>query len=961
MIPAQSATFPNDATLVGNDAGDNALSAAGASGSTLVEAFDITLGKSVDKTFIGSLPSTVTYTLSPRSDNAEPLENVRVIDPYPVGLTAPPIAVGQGGTYGPYAPIAALPGSDPGPPALNTAMSVSTNFVIQGGTVTVTLNVKSSVAVSNVSPSDLDLNGGIAVCPGPSPLVANVPAGGAGVNFTWTCTLAQLGEYVFTADAADLTDTTSWPAASSASVLSAAGGGPNVVTWNLGSNTAAVPGQTITSGFTAGVFAFRGAGTTTFRKYGIDSAAWTPRTDAPGTVNQGGALTTDGAGTIYALRGNDSQAFWADDVATGTWTAKADTGQNVTTGGALVYLNSGGTERVYATMGGQRVFKRYNVAANTWNSLTSPPFNVNKGGALTTDGTFIYLLRGGSHRDFARYSVGGNTWVPLAPLPAKVGWGGSLTRVGGFIYAMSGDAKRTFFRYSIAADSWTPVLRADGALAITPGNVADGGALTTDGTFIYAFQGLTTAFWRYDIAADAWTVLAPFSAATGQGGALAFVPGLDPQGQLTTLSASRSLVVTGDQVTVTLRLDSNTPVNNVVASPLTVTPAGGASCSALTGPILTSPDDDDLTAEDAVVYEWTCTVAAGATPGSLTFSASGTGDGPLAFPAATSNSVLVSPPLTFTAAVPVGAPSPIVDQALLTASGQTTSSPPVQTFIGAPVLTTVKSNAPTASVTLVPGDPITYTMVVQNTGVGDATNVVVRDVVPADTGYVSCTGGTSCAQAAGVISWTLGTLASGATATVSFTVTTSTTLPVSQTPYTISNTATATSTETPIPANSNTVTNQLEVTPTIIKSASASEAGPGEPLTYSLAVSNPGATFTADVSDVVPVGTAFAGIASCTPACTFDGTKVIWPGADHQPGKHDLLVRGDDHRDRWLDGDQRRHSRRHDPRSRPDRQQPDRDSHRTRARHRKAQLADGRRRGRRHDHLHAGRQQRRRT
>ena len=111
--------------------------------------------------------------------------------------------------------------------------------------------------------------------------------------------------------------------------------------------------------------------------------------------------------------------------------------------------------------------------------------------------------------------------------------------------------------------------------------------------------------------------------------------------------------------------------------------------------------------------------------------------------------------------MPVGAPSPIVDQALLTASGQTTSSPPVQTFIGAPVLTIVKSNAPTASVTLVPGDPITYTMVVQNTGVGDATNVVVRDVVPADTGYVSCTGGTSCAQAAGVISWTLGTLGVG--------------------------------------------------------------------------------------------------------------------------------------------------------------------------------------------------------
>ena len=73
------------------------ISATPASASVLEQAGDLTLGKSVDKTFIGTLPNTVTYTLSPRSDNAEPLENVRVIDPYPAGLTAPPIAVGQGG------------------------------------------------------------------------------------------------------------------------------------------------------------------------------------------------------------------------------------------------------------------------------------------------------------------------------------------------------------------------------------------------------------------------------------------------------------------------------------------------------------------------------------------------------------------------------------------------------------------------------------------------------------------------------------------------------------------------------------------------------------------------------------------------------------------------------------------------------------------------------------------------
>ena len=127
---------------------------------------------------------------------------------------------------------------------------------------------------------------------------------------------------------------------------------------------------------------------------------------------------------------------------------------------------------------------------------------------------------------------------------------------------------------------------------------------------------------------------------------------------------------------------------------------------------------------------------------------------------------------------------------MLAASGQTVSSPPVQTFIGQPVLTIVKSNSPTSGTTLLPGDPITYTMIVENTGVGDATNVVVSDQVPANTVYVSCSGGTSCGAAAGTVTWTIGTLAPGDTATVSFTVSTSTTLPVSDTPYTISNTAT---------------------------------------------------------------------------------------------------------------------------------------------------------------------------
>ena len=400
----------------------------------------------------------------------------------------------------------------------------------------------------------------------------------------------SIGEYVFSADAADAAATTSWPSASSASVLSAATGGPNVVTWNLGSTTAPVPGEIITSGYTTGIYGFRGADQTTFRKYGIDSLAWTARANALGTVKQGGALTTDGAGIIYGLRGDGTQAFWAHDVATDTWTAKANTGTNVGEGGALVFLTVGGTKYVYATMGNGTVFKRYDVAANTWATMTAPPNNIKKGGALTTDGTNIYVLRGDKQKTFFRYNVAANTWTTLAPLAVNVGWGGSLTFVGGSIYALTGDGKKNFYRYNIGANTWTP-------LAAAPGNVAEGGALTNDGTFIYAFQGKTNAFWRYDIAANTWTPLAPFSAA--------HQPGRRPRVRARPQPAGPA----HDYVCLPLAGRHRRPGHG--DPPARFEHSGqqrrrgaadrdadrtGASCSALTGPTSSVADDDDLTA-----------------------------------------------------------------------------------------------------------------------------------------------------------------------------------------------------------------------------------------------------------------------------------------------------------------------------------------------------------------------------
>jgi len=282
--------------------------------------------------------------------------------------------------------LAAVPGDDGA--GFTTAMTVSSNFVTQGGSVTVTLNVRSTAgAVSSVSPTDLAVTGGNATCSGPSPASANVPNGGAGVNFVWSCVVADQGEYVFSAGADD-GGANSWPDANSASVLASAGGGPNVITWSLGSTSAAVPGETIISGYTAGVYGFRGGSTTTFRKYDPNSGAWSAKANAPANVAKGGALTTDGAGTIYGLGGNAGQTFWAYDAATNVWTAKATTGTNVGEGGAATFLDVSGTKYVFALMGnGTKTFKRYSVSGDSWASMADTPAAVKKGGSLTTDGT----------------------------------------------------------------------------------------------------------------------------------------------------------------------------------------------------------------------------------------------------------------------------------------------------------------------------------------------------------------------------------------------------------------------------------------------------------------------------------------------------------------------------------------------------------------------------------------------
>jgi virginiamycin B lyase len=96
------------------------------------------------------------------------------------------------------------------------------------------------------------------------------------------------------------------------------------------------------------------------------------------------------------------------------------------------------------------------------------------------------------------------------------------------------------------------------------------------------------------------------------------------------------------------------------------------------------------------------------------------------------------------------------------------AGPPVSTTVTAapsPALTISKS----AAASVVSGQNLTYTLTYGNSGSGTAAGVVISDVVPAGTTFVSATGGGTFAS--GVVTWTIGGLGAGVTGqTVSFTV-----------------------------------------------------------------------------------------------------------------------------------------------------------------------------------------------
>lgn len=156
------------------------------------------------------------------------------------------------------------------------------------------------------------------------------------------------------------------------------------------------------------------------------------------------------------------------------------------------------------------------------------------------------------------------------------------------------------------------------------------------------------------------------------------------------------------------------------------------------------------------------------------------------------------------------------------------------------------------------GELLTYTLTVTNSGLVSATGVVITDLVPANTGYVSC-GPAPCGESGGVVSWTLGALDVGASRVVTLVVQVTSPLP-NGTP--IVNTAHVTSSHGV--TDTDTATTTVGSAPVLLLSKQSVDANgaplqPGDVLSYVIVVQNAGNAVAnaVTVSDSLPAHTGY--------------------------------------------------------------------------------------------------------
>ncbi len=219
-----------------------------------------------------------------------------------------------------------------------------------------------------------------------------------------------------------------------------------------------------------------------------------------------------------------------------------------------------------------------------------------------------------------------------------------------------------------------------------------------------------------------------------------------------------------------------------------------------------------------------------------------------------------------------GSSSPITNNALIASPGISETAPGDEagqaTVLLFASLSLSKSAQPTA---VMPGDTITYTIVVTNNTAGvTATNVVITDLLSgASFGGVVSSGGAAVSSAANAVTFTLSQLGGGSSVTIIYTATAGNSSP-------IINSATVSATNAANSASSQTVV-LLQADLSLSKSAQPTVVAPGETITYTIAVTNNTAGVTATnvvITDLLS-GASFGGVVSSGGAAVSSAANAV--------------------------------------------------------------------------------------
>src|SRR3989344_2075284 len=185
--------------------------------------------------------------------------------------------------------------------------------------------------------------------------------------------------------------------------------------------------------------------------------------------------------------------------AAGSWGARswAEPPDTIESGSAF---SSDGTY-IYTLRGGSfAYFWRYDPVRNTWRAMANAPFAVGIGSDMRYDSTgAIYATFGLYTKKFAKYTISTNTWTELAETSDVVGNGSGFAFDGTNMYLLRGNNSQDFYRYNIGTNTWDP-------LTGPPATIYNGADLVYNAGYIYAWRGNNTlSFYRYDIAAGTWS------------------------------------------------------------------------------------------------------------------------------------------------------------------------------------------------------------------------------------------------------------------------------------------------------------------------------------------------------------------------------------------------------------------------------------------------------------------------